>query len=84
MAGIVDEKAAAGRQQRQQPRDGDNTGPTASADLQLPDLTPGADEGAPPPYGENHNQVHFSQPGFDAGAEVTGAFCPSVAEMRLD
>ncbi|KAM0220776.1 hypothetical protein ACHAQI_000243 [Fusarium lateritium] len=76
MAGIVDEKAAAGRQQRQQPRDGDgngdNTGPTASADLQLPDLTPGADEGAPPPYGENHNQVHFSQPGFDAGAEVTG------------
>ncbi|KAI6756638.1 hypothetical protein HG530_011236 [Fusarium avenaceum] len=72
MAGIVDEKAAAGRQQRQQPRDGDNKGPTASDDLQLPDLTPGADEGAPPPYGENHNQVHFSQPGFDAGAEVTG------------
>lgn len=27
---------------------------------------------APPPYGETHNQLQFSQSGFDAGANVTG------------
>ncbi|KAL5619477.1 hypothetical protein FOVSG1_001699 [Fusarium oxysporum f. sp. vasinfectum] len=72
MAGIVDEKAAAGRQH--QPRDGDNTntGAVASDDLQLPDINPAEGDGAPPPYGENHDQVHFSQPGFDAGAAITG------------
>ncbi|KAG5742999.1 hypothetical protein H9Q72_000181 [Fusarium xylarioides] len=72
MAGIVAEKAAAGRQY--QPRDGDNTntGAVASDDLQLPDINPAEGVGAPPPYGENHDQVHFSQPGFDAGAAITG------------
>ncbi|RBR07804.1 uncharacterized protein FIESC28_10497 [Fusarium coffeatum] len=71
MAGIVDDKAAAGRQQ--QPRDGDSSGATIpSNDLQLPDINTGDNEAAPPPYGENHDQVHFSQNGFDAGAEVTG------------
>ena len=71
MAGIVDDKAAAGRQQ--QPRDGDSSGATIpSNDLQLPDINVGDNEAAPPPYGENHDQVHFSQNGFDAGAEVTG------------
>ncbi|KAF9781038.1 hypothetical protein IL306_014620 [Fusarium sp. DS 682] len=70
MAGIVDEKAVAGRQH--QPRDGDNIGAVASDDLQLPDINPAEGDGAPPPYGENHDQVHFSQPGFDAGAEITG------------
>jgi hypothetical protein len=74
MAGIVDEKAAAGRQH--QPRDGDktNTGAVASDDLQLPDINPAEGDGAPPPYGENHDQVHFSQPGFDAGAAITGTY----------
>ncbi|KAF4336370.1 sterol 3-beta-glucosyltransferase [Fusarium beomiforme] len=70
MAGIVDEKAAAGRQR--QPRDGHNTGAVASDDLQLPDINVSEGDAAPPPYGENHDQVHFSQPGFDAGAEITG------------
>ncbi|CAG7558474.1 unnamed protein product [Fusarium equiseti] len=71
MAGIVDEKAAAGRQQ--QPRDGDSSGAAVpSNDLQLPDINAGDNEAAPPPYGENHDQVHFSQNGFDAGAKVTG------------
>ncbi|KAF4450747.1 hypothetical protein F53441_6190 [Fusarium austroafricanum] len=70
MAGIVDEKAAAGRQQ--QPRDGDNTGAVASDDLQLPDINPADGDAAPPPYGEDQDRVHFSQPGFDAGAEITG------------
>ncbi|KAF5022977.1 hypothetical protein F66182_4975 [Fusarium sp. NRRL 66182] len=71
MAGIVEDKAAAGQQQRQ-PRDGDNNGALASVDLQLPDINLGDADAAPPPYGESHDQVHFSQPGFDAGAEVTG------------
>jgi hypothetical protein len=73
MAGIVDDKAAAGRQ-RQQPRDGDSSAAIASNDLQLPDINIGDNDAAPPPppYGESHDQVHFSQPGFDAGAEVTG------------
>ncbi|KAM0559386.1 hypothetical protein ACHAPJ_004411 [Fusarium lateritium] len=72
MTGIVDEKAAAGQQQRQQPRDGDNSGATASNDLQLPDIDPSEGDSAPPPYGESHDRVHFSQPGFDAGAAITG------------
>lgn len=29
---------------------------------------------APPPYGEMHDELQFSQPGFDAGAIVTGGF----------
>lgn len=82
MAGIVDEKAAAGRQH--QPRDGDNrnTGAVASDDLQLPDINPAEGHGAPPPYGENHDQVHFSQPGFDAGAAITGTYHTSM-HMKL-
>ncbi|KAM0242358.1 hypothetical protein ACHAPO_000775 [Fusarium lateritium] len=67
MAGIVDDKAAAGRQQQRQPRDDDS-----SNNLQLPDIHIADDDAAPPPYGEDHGQVHFSQPGFDAGAKVTG------------
>ena len=27
---------------------------------------------APPAYGEHHDHVQFSQPGFNAGAAVTG------------
>lgn len=89
MAGIVDDKAAAGRQrqqQRQQPRDGDNSSAVASNDLQLPDINVADGDAAPPPYGENHDQLHFSQPGFDAGAEVTGKSTPLIirnTQMRL-
>jgi hypothetical protein len=66
MTSIIDDKAAAGRQQ-QQPRDDDS-----SNNLQLPDIHVAEADVAPPPYGEDHDQVHFSQPGFDAGAKVTG------------
>lgn len=38
--------------------------------FQLPDIEPEA--GDPPPYEGNHDHVQFSQPGFDAGAQVTG------------
>lgn len=27
---------------------------------------------APPAYGEQHDQMQFSQPGFEAGAAITG------------
>lgn len=67
MAGIINDKAAAGRQQQQQPRDDDS-----SSNLQLPDIHIADSDAAPPPYGEAHDQVHFSQPGFDAGAKLTG------------
>ncbi|KAF0645288.1 hypothetical protein FPSE5266_00805 [Fusarium pseudograminearum] len=66
MASIIDNKAAAGRQQQQQPRDDDS-----SSNLQLPDIHIADSDAAPPPYGESHDQVHFSQPGFDAGAKIT-------------
>ncbi|KAF4462148.1 hypothetical protein FALBO_11044 [Fusarium albosuccineum] len=82
MAVIDEKKAAAASQQSlsqqqqqpsqpqpQQPRD-DIADALIADGFQLPDIDPG--DGAPPPYGENHDQVHFSQPGFDAGAEVTG------------
>lgn len=36
----------------------------------VPDLPP---EDAPPPYGEMHDQLQFSQSGFEAGANVTRA-----------
>jgi hypothetical protein len=36
----------------------------------MPDLEAARD--APPPYGELHDQLQFSQPGFEAGANVTG------------
>lgn len=29
---------------------------------------------APPAYGEQHDQMQFSQPGFEAGAAITGMF----------
>lgn len=37
----------------------------------VPDLDTPADE-EPPAYGELHEKVQFSQPGFDVGAEITG------------
>lgn len=32
----------------------------------------------PPAYGEQHDHVQFSQPGFDAGAEITGMLLPAL------
>lgn len=34
---------------------------------------------APPPYGELHNQMQFSQPGFEAGAAVNGRSTPPLS-----
>jgi hypothetical protein len=44
----------------------------AEENLAIPPLEP--DHDAPPAYGDSHNQMHFSQPGLDAGAQVTGLF----------
>ncbi|KAF4965432.1 hypothetical protein FZEAL_10760 [Fusarium zealandicum] len=69
---VIDEKRNVARQQprqQQAPRDSIADALTSHG-FQLPDIDPG--DGAPPPYGDNHDQVHFSQPGFDAGAQVTG------------
>lgn len=41
----------------------------AEENLAIPPLEP--DHDAPPAYGDSHNQMHFSQPGLDAGAQVT-------------
>lgn len=41
--------------------------------FQLPDITVEGDA-VPPPYGENLDQMQFSQPGFEAGAVLTGAY----------
>ncbi|GAB0134164.1 hypothetical protein EsDP_00002546 [Epichloe bromicola] len=37
----------------------------------VPSLDTPSDEALPPAYGDQHDHVQFSQPGFDAGAEVT-------------
>jgi hypothetical protein len=42
----------------------------AEENLAIPPLEP--DRDAPPAYGDSHDQMHFSQPGLDAGARVTG------------
>ena len=42
----------------------------------IPDLE--AAEEAPPAYGDQHDQVTFSQPGYQAGAIITGESCPSL------
>ena len=48
----------------------------------VPSLEPSGDcEQVPPAYGEQHDHVQFSQPGFDAGAEVTGN--TAVRDVRL-
>ena len=58
------------------------TQPTRDSDalisdgFQLPDIAPPED--APPPYGEHLNQMNFSQPGVEAGAEVTGTSWLSI------
>lgn len=36
----------------------------------------------PPAYGEQHDHVQFSQPGFDAGAEITGMFLPALWKLK--
>lgn len=38
--------------------------------FQLPDIS--QESGDPPPYEGNHDHLQFSQPGVEAGAEVTG------------
>ena len=37
----------------------------------------------PPAYGELHDQMQFSQPGFEAGAAITGKRTPTLCRMRL-
>jgi hypothetical protein len=43
----------------------------------VPDIEPSSD--APPAYGELRDQMQFSQPGFEAGAAVTGWFSCSCS-----
>jgi hypothetical protein len=47
----------------------DSTGTPVMDGFQLPDIAPPDD--APPAYGEHHDQMSFSQPGVEAGAEIT-------------
>ena len=70
----VDEKQMLARQNALQapphsPRD-DLSEALVADGFQLPDIEP--DSGDPPPYEGNVDHVQFSQPGFDAGAQVTG------------
>lgn len=67
-----------------EPRDARDAGgspPRYSLDVQSALVSDGftnpnlAADDAPPPYGELHDQLQFSQPGFEAGANVTGG-CP--------
>lgn len=47
----------------------------------VPDLDP--ENEAPPAYGELHDQVQFSQPGFEAGAAVTGNLFSLLNHLHL-
>ncbi|KAF7551394.1 hypothetical protein G7046_g7738 [Stylonectria norvegica] len=71
---IGDEKQLLARQESSRappytPSD-NNSEAVVTDGFQLPDIDPG--DGAPPPYGEDHDHVQFSQPGFEAGAELAG------------
>lgn len=48
----------------------------------VPSLDTPSDEALPPAYGDQHDHVQFSQPGFDAGAEVTGVPLPAMCYME--
>ncbi|KAF7550013.1 hypothetical protein G7Z17_g6002 [Cylindrodendrum hubeiense] len=69
---IAEEKPLMARQQalqEQASRTADSE-PLITDGFQLPDL--GMDDSQPPPYGDHHDHVQFSQPGFEAGAAVRG------------
>jgi hypothetical protein len=53
-----------------QPQTDERSQPILTDGFELPEME--APEEAPPPYGERPDQLQFSQPGFNAGAEVTG------------
>jgi hypothetical protein len=40
------------------------------------------DDIEPPAYGEQHDHVQFSQPGFNAGAEITGQLLPTLWKLK--
>ncbi|KAH6885824.1 hypothetical protein B0T10DRAFT_444100 [Thelonectria olida] len=69
---VIDEKNLLARQQSAQPRNthDDSSQALLTEGYQLPDIDPG--ESQPPPYGESHDHLQFTQPGFEAGAAVTG------------
>ncbi|GJN79361.1 hypothetical protein PLIIFM63780_002874 [Purpureocillium lilacinum] len=53
------------------PLDDDGSEALVTDGFQLPNLDAEPSQEEPPAYGENPDQVHFNQPGFEAGAEVT-------------
>lgn len=79
---VLDEKQAQ-REAAQQSRD-ENAHALVTDGFLVPSLDSPADEAQPPAYGEQHDHVRFSQPGFDAGAEVTGArrFLPAHSQKE--
>ncbi|KPM43368.1 Sterol 3-beta-glucosyltransferase UGT80B1 [Neonectria ditissima] len=81
---ITDEKRALPTQQPpQQQKSRDDVSETLMTDgFQLPDIDPG--DGEPPPYGEHHDHVQFSQPGFEAGAAVTGMSDPRDGRVNIN
>ncbi|KAK7420184.1 hypothetical protein QQZ08_010540 [Neonectria magnoliae] len=81
---ITDEKRTLSTQQpSQQQISRDDVSETLITDgFQLPNIDPG--DGEPPPYGEHHDHVQFSQPGFEAGAAVTGTSYPCDGRVNIN
>lgn len=65
---VMDDKQRLARQESES-TPAANANPTEQQYI-VPDLEPPED--APPAYGDQHDQVQFSQPGISAGAAVTG------------
>lgn len=72
--GILDEKRPVARQDSESTNSaypGDqNSEPLVTDGFVVPDLE--ANDEAPPAYGDHLDRVQFTQPGFEAGAAVTG------------
>lgn len=59
----------------------ESTDPHVTDGFLVPDLEPSND--APPAYGELRDQMQFSQPGFEAGAAVTGSFMFTFMHLAM-
>lgn len=85
---IVSEKQEMARREEALPSPA--TGDLTEVDSQAPLVAdgfvlPGLDvpEDAPPAYGEHRDRLQFNQPGFEAGATVTGQYHSFATVIRL-
>ena len=72
---VLDEKRPVARQDSDSttpayPSADDSSEPLITDGFVVPDLE--VDDEAPPAYGDHLDRVQFTQPGFEAGAAVTG------------